>query len=100
MLDFILLYFLAKKIGCLAIKKGLSPLRWKLTMIGVWLFFEVLGFVFGVLLFGTKDLYSLLAFCIVCAFGGYLLIKYILENKPDNNINKEIDSIEINDLAP
>ena len=85
MLDLILLYFLAKNIGALAIKKGLPPLKWKLTLVGVWLAFEMLGLFFGIAFFGTGNLPALLALGLASAFGGYLLIRYILENKPDQN---------------
>lgn len=93
MLDLILLYFLAKNIGALAIKKGLPALKWKITMIGAWLIFEMIGIFFGIVFFGTGNLYSLLFFGLACAFGGYLLIRYILENKPDQNQYDDIDNI-------
>ena len=100
MLDLIVLYFLAKSIGLLAIKKGLPPLRWKLTLIGVWLAFEMLGLVIGVVLFGTGNLYGLIALGFASAFGGYLLIRYILEKKPDNNIDEDVNRIGVKDLSP
>ena len=34
-----------------------------------------------------------MALGIVSTFGGYLLIKYILDKKPDNKMNEGIDSI-------
>lgn len=91
MLEIVLLYFLAKNIGALAVKKGLPPLKWKLIMIGVWIVFEFTGLIFGVAFFGTGNIPGLMIFGIACAFGGYLLIRYILENKPDN-LN-DIDNI-------
>ena len=100
MLDLIVLYFLAKSIGVLAIKKGLPPLRWKLILIGVWLTFEMLGLVIGVVIFGTGNLYGLLAFGLASAFGGYLLIRYILEKKPDNDIDEDVNRIGVKDLSP
>lgn len=93
MLDLILLWFLAKSIGKLALKKGLPPLKWKLTLIVVYLAFEMIGLLFGISFFGTGDLLPLLALGLVCAFGGYLLIRYILEKKPDHNTFDDIDSI-------
>ncbi|HQW92542.1 MAG TPA: hypothetical protein PKY28_05550 [Ferruginibacter sp.] len=93
MLDLILLYFLAKHVGSLAVKKGLPPLRWKITMITAWLIFEMAGLLFGVVFFGTGNLYRLMAFGLVCAFGGYLLIRYILEKKPDQNTFDDINNI-------
>lgn len=93
MLDLILLYFLARNIGALAIKKGLPPLKWKLTLIGFWLGFEMLGLFFGVVFFGPENLAGLIALGLASAFGGYLLVKYVLDNKPDHNTFDDIDRI-------
>lgn len=92
MLDIILLYFLAKSIGKLAIKKGLPPLKWKLTLIGTWLVFEMIGLFLGVAFFGTGNLPALLALGLASAFGGYLLLRYILEKKPDQSPYDNIGS--------
>ena len=86
MIDLIFLYFILKKIGVLAVKKGLPPLKWKIATVVLWLTYEIFGLVFGIALFGTGDMYSLMAFGLICAFGGYLTARYILENKPDNKI--------------
>ncbi len=86
MLDIVLLYFLTKNIGKIAITKGLPPTKWKWITVLLWLVFEMIGLMIGVILFGTANLYSLMAFGLVCAFGGYLTVKYILDNKPDVNI--------------
>lgn len=100
MLDLILLYFLVKSIGTLAKKKGLAPLKWKVALVVVWLAFEMLGLFFGIAFFGTGNLPALLALSIACAFGGYLLIRYILENKPDNTTDQDVDRIGVKDLSP
>lgn len=84
MLEIIILYFLAKNTGNLAIKKGLPPLRWKITMIVTWIIFELIGLFFGLSFFGSDNLMGLMAIALASAFGGYLLIRYILENKPDD----------------
>ena len=84
MIEIVLLYFLSRNIGALAIKKGLPALKWKLTMIGTWIIFELTGLFFAVAFFGTGNLVGLMAIAIASAFGGYLLIRYVLENKPDN----------------
>ena len=91
MLEIVLLYFLARNTGALAIKKGLPPLKWKLTMIGTWIVFELTGVFLGVAFFGTGNFVGLMAMGI--AFGGYLLIRYLLENKPDNTNFDDIDNI-------
>lgn len=96
MLDLILLYFLAKHIGQLAVKKGLPPLKWKLILICVWLLFEMMGLFFGVAFFGAGNLTGLLALGLASAFGGYLVVRRVLENKPDSNPYDDIDNIGIN----
>lgn len=85
MLEIVILYFLVKNTGNLAIKKGLPPLKWKITMIVTWIIFELTGLFFGIIFFGTDNLVSLMAIGLASAFGGYLLVRYILENKPDDS---------------
>jgi hypothetical protein len=50
-----------------------------------WIGFEILGAIFSVALFGfdMNNLMGLGLFALASAFGGYLLILRILENKPD-----------------
>jgi len=100
MLEIILLFFLVKNIGSLAIKKGLPPGKWKVITVLTWLGYELVGFVLGAAIFGTGNIYGLMAFALICAFGGYLTIKYILENKPDESINDDINRIGTDDLRP
>ena len=100
MIELILLYFLTKSIGRLALKKGLPAGRWKFLTVIAWIIFEVIGLILGIGIFGTGNLYGLMAFGLVCAFGGYLTVKYILENKPDNEIKDDIERIGIDQLRP
>ena len=93
MIEIIVLYFLCKHIGKLALSKGLKPLTWKIYTILAWIAAELLGIIFGAALFGinlqaelskqTNELGRLMLFSLVCAFGGYLLVRKILENRPD-----------------
>jgi len=100
MIEIILLYFLTKGMGTLAIKKGLPAGRWKFITVMAWLAFEMIGLIIGMAFFGMGNLYGLMAFALVCAFGGYLTVKYILENKPDEKIKDEIDRIGSDQLRP
>ena len=100
MIELILLYFLTKSIGKLALRKGLPTRRWKLLTVASWITFEMIGLILGMGIFGTGNLYGLMAFGLVCAFGGYLTVKYILENKPDNNIKDDIERIGTDQLRP
>jgi hypothetical protein len=99
MIDLIILFFLCRNIGNLAISKGLKPFQWKMITVFAWLFFEIVGLTFGIMIFGfSKDnMFGLLLFAVACAFGGYLLVKYILENKPDP---EDIDNIGSDSIRP
>jgi hypothetical protein len=99
MIEIIVLYFLTKSIGTTAVKKGLPPARWKIMTVVAWLVFEMTGLMLGIILFGTGNPINLILFGLVCAFGGYLTIRYILENKPDDKSN-DADSIGIDQLRP
>ncbi len=85
MLEVILLFFLTRKIGELAVRKGLSPFRWKLYTILAWIVFEGMGTMLGIMWFGfnPNDLLGLMLFAVAVAFGGYLLVRRILESRPD-----------------
>jgi Na+/H+-dicarboxylate symporter len=85
MLEIILLVFLTRKIGELALRKGLSPFRWKLYTILAWIAFEGMGTLLGIMWFGfnPNDLLGLMMFAIAVAFGGYLFVRRILESKTD-----------------
>jgi len=100
MLDIILLYFLTKNMGALAIQKGLPAGKWKLNTIFAWLGFETLGLFIGVAFWGMGNLFGLMLFCLACAFGGYLTVRYILENKPDEKIDDDINRIGVDQLKP
>lgn len=93
MIELILLYFLSVEIGKQAKKKGLPTLRWKLTLLLYWVLFEFAGISLGVMFFGTGNLPALMALGIVSAFGGYLLVRHILEQKPDAGNMDDIDQI-------
>lgn len=93
MIELILLYFLARRVGKQAVQKGLPPLKWKLILLALWIACEFLGILLGITIFGTDNLAALMSLGIVSAFGGYLLVRYILENKPDADSMDDIDNI-------
>lgn len=102
-MDLIILFFLARHIGKLAQKKGLKPFIWKLYTVGAWILGELIGISMAINMFGTFDLktidmrYALMG--LFFAFGGYLLIRFILEKKPDY-IDNDINRIGSDDLRP
>jgi len=86
MLEIVLLFFLCKKIGVMATEKGLNPKKWKLYTILYWILFEFIGCFLGIAMFGfnINNLFGLMSFAIVCAFGGFLIVRHKLENKEPN----------------
>lgn len=113
LIDIIALFFLCKKNGILAVQKGLNATKWKWYTILGWFAAEIVGLILGVLLFGKNNLenltdinafeknnfYGLAALGLISAFGGYLIVKAILEKKPDT-FDEDINKIGVNDLQP
>jgi hypothetical protein len=92
MLEIIALIFLCKKTGQTAASKGLPPGRWKMYTVLAWFSAEILGFFLGGMLFGTGNLFGHFLFALVCAVGGYLVVKAILDKIPDD-IDDDINRI-------
>jgi len=99
MLEIIALIFLCKRNGILAEKKGLKPSTWKLYTITAWIVMEFLGILLGMVMFSTTNLLVVFAIGIFAAFGGYLFVRYNLENKPDS-LEEDINHISVEDLHP
>jgi len=100
MLEIIILIFLTRNIGNLAIQKGLPPTKWKWITVGYWFLFEFMGAFVGIMAFGQDNFFGLMLFSVACAFGGFLLVKYRLEKLPDNNMDDEITRIGSDHLRP
>ena len=104
MFDIIALFFLCRKMGRLAMQKGLKPGLWKFYTVLSWLAAETIGVIMAVAIYGqnvlAKDnLTGVMLLALGCAFGGYLYIKWILEKKPDA-LDEEINSIGADELHP
>ena len=113
-MDLIILYFLCKKIGKIALTKGLNAGKWKLYTALSFLGAEILGLKFGLATFGNGNLVDLTklakedsagiagiaALGLICAFGGYLMVKATLDKKPDNFDEEDVNKIGVNDLQP
>ncbi len=84
MLDFIILFFLTKKIGALAAQKGLPIGRWKMHLIIAWLGAEFFGVLIGAVIFGIDNLMSCLILAFGCAITAYLLLHNYLVKLPNN----------------
>lgn len=100
MLEIIALIFLCKRNGDLATQKGLKPGIWKMYTVLAWIVAEFVGIGIGLSMFGKQNLLQVGMIGIFTAFGGYLLIKYILENKPDTYNNEEVKKVGVDDLRP
>lgn len=90
MIEIIALIFLTRKVGRMAITKGLPPGKWKFYTILAWFAFETLGAILGFALFGLASLTGLMLFALMCAVGGGLYVHALLDKKPDdmeNDIN-------------
>ena len=74
----------------MAAERGLKPGLWKFFAVIAWISFEFIGLGLGAALFGyhnLNDIVDLMLFALVCAFGGYLFVRYILERKETINKN-------------
>jgi hypothetical protein len=101
MLEILAIIFLTKKNGVLAIKKGLKPGTWKLYTVVAWITTEIIGMIVGISFMGigTDNILGLAGIGLASAFGGYLIVRAILEKKPDA-YEDDIDNIGVDDLRP
>lgn len=110
LIEIIALVFLCGKNGRLALQKGLKAGIWKFYTVIAWLIAEFIGCVAGFLIFIKKpvtdikqiaqsDMVAMSLVALFAAFGGYLLVRYILESKSDIYDNS-VNEIGVDDLAP
>lgn len=99
MLEIIALIFLTKKMGNLALQKGLKSGTWKLYTVLAWFAGEMLGVFVGLFIFEQDNLVSLMLMGIAGALGGYFILKSALEKKPDD-FDDDINRIGVDDLRP
>lgn len=92
MIEFIALIILVIYTGKVAKRKGEKPVKWQVRIVLYWIAAEILGFILGVLLFGTGNLIGLMLLGIISAVGGYLFVKAQLDKIPDN-MDDDIDRI-------
>ncbi len=100
MLEIIALIFITREIKKIAIQKGLKPLTWKIYTVFSWFTFEIIGILIGIMIWGMDNIIALAFFGFACAFGGFLIIRSVLLNKPDNTSDEEINRIGVDDLKP
>jgi hypothetical protein len=98
MLEIIALIFLTKKMGELALKKGLKPGTWKLYTVLCWFGAELFG---AMVFFAVFQVDIMLAILLGmgCAVGSYFVLKANLEKRPDA-MDEDINRIGVRDLYP
>ncbi len=93
-MDLIILFFLCRKIGKIAREKGLKALKWQLFTILSWFILEGIGLIVALEWLGYQNIKTtnemiaavtknpgITFFSLFCGYGGYLLVRYILEKK-------------------
>ena len=96
MFEIIILFFACRYIGKLALRKGLSPIKWKLITILMFFIFAMIGMNISMYNLGNPkietmqqsfDLFKnhpeVIFINLFVAFGGYLLVRFYLERKED-----------------
>ena len=92
MLEIIALIFLTREIGKLAARKGLKPITWKIYTVVAWMVSEIIGFLVGIMLFGTDNLVSDILIGITFAITSYFIIKAQLNKLPDHTFDDDINN--------
>ncbi len=100
MFDIIALVFLVRYIGRLATQKGLKPINWKVYTVVAWFAVELIGVAAGVLFLKSRDLLGLQLLAWICGVGSFLLIRSVLQKKPDITPDDDINRIGVDDLKP
>lgn len=93
MIEIIVLIFLTKEIGRLAIQKGLNKNMWKLYTVLGWIGMEIIGAIIGVIIFGPDNLFSIVMVGLAFAFTSYFILKASLNKKPDANFDDDINRL-------
>jgi len=86
MIEIIILIFLTREIGKLALSKGQKPATWKFYNVLGWLTFECIGLLAGLMIFGKDNLVSVNLVGITFAVTSYFLIKSRLNKLSDHNV--------------
>ena len=83
MIEVIVLFFLTREIGRIAIRKGLKKGQWIFYTIAGWVLMEILGIIVGLMIFSQDNLFSIMMVGIAFAVTSYFIIKAQLEKLPD-----------------
>lgn len=94
MLEIIILIFISKKIGALALAKGQSKNAWVTASVILFFICEIIGLTIGFVVFDKRDLLPAALIGYGVAFTSYYILRFMLNNRPDvENIEQMIDNI-------
>ena len=93
MLEIIALIFITREIGKIAATKGLKSLTWKVYTIISWIISEALGVIFGLMLFGKDNIFSVILIGLTFAITSYFIIKVQLNKLPDHGFDDDINHL-------
>lgn len=93
MIEIIILIFLCRSIGNKASQKGLKAGWWKFYTVMAWICAEIVGIMLAMILFGPTNMFSIYSIAIVSAFGGYLLVNYLVDKAPPVINDNDIDQL-------
>ncbi len=102
MLEIIVIVFVCIHNKNLAVQKKLKPFPWIMYTIAAWVTVEIigLGLAVFVLNISTSNLLGLTGIGLFSGFGGYLIVRAVLEKKADPVNEDDIDRIRAEDLQP
>lgn len=93
MFDIIALIFLTKKIGKMALAKGVKPVTWKIYTVVAWFAAEIIGIIVALMIFDKDNLFSIMMVGIMFAITGYLFINNQIKKLPDKGLSDDIEDI-------
>jgi len=94
--EIIILFFACRYIGKLALRKGVSPIKWKIITILLFFIFEMIGMNISIYNQGNPKIETMqqsiefftnhpqsIFINLFIGFGGFLLVRFYLERKED-----------------
>lgn len=94
MLEIFALIAVAKKIRKIVEEKGLKATKYIIFLILLWIVFEFIGAIIGILIFGEESLINYLCALIGAAVGAYIAY-FIAEKAQGQEFDKKVDSFGV-----
>ena len=94
MLEILALVYFSRKIGDLAVRKGLKRGWWRFYTVIAWFGAEIIGIILSVLIFRTEETLALLPLGYACAIASYFILKAYLSKRPDVETAFEFEKAE------